>query len=91
MLTPLFWKDAVERVVATMAQALLALMLTDGFDLLNLDVKATVVAVATAGLLSLVKAIVAAYAVKPAVSPASLVHDDRGVVSSGVGRDAGPL
>lgn len=80
MLTSTFWKDAAERVLATMAQVLLTLFLTDGFDLLQLDVKLAVSAVVTAGVIALLKAVVAAYAVKPAVSPASLAPSHRGLV-----------
>ena len=80
MLTNLFWKDTAERVLSTMAQVLLALFLTDGFDLLTLDWKLAASAVGTAGLIALLKAVVAAYAVKPAVSPASLAPSHRGLV-----------
>lgn len=79
MFTSLFWKDAAERVLATMAQVLLTLFLTDGFDLLQLDVKLAVSAVVTAGVIAFLKAVVAVYAVGTSVSPASLAPDNRGV------------
>ena len=80
MFTRLFWRDAVERVVSTMAQALLALLLTDGFNLLTFDWKAGLSVVVTAGVISLLKAIVADKLVTNSVSPASLAPDDKGVL-----------
>lgn len=80
MFTRLFWRDTVERVVSTMAQALLALLLTDGFDLLTFDWKAGLSVVVTAGVISLLKAIVADKLSKNTISPASLAPDDKGVL-----------
>jgi uncharacterized membrane protein len=79
MFTALFWKDAAERVLATMAQTLLALLTADGFDVLQADFNTLLVTVVVAGVLSLLKALVAGSVVNPSVSPASLAPDDRGV------------
>lgn len=77
--TSLFWKDAAERVLSTVAQVLIAILSVDGLDLIQLDLEATLTTVLVAGGLALLKAIVANAAVGRAVSPASLVPDDRGI------------
>lgn len=73
MFTKLFWKDTVERVVSTGAQAAIALLTVDGFDLANFDLEQGAAVVGIAALVSLLKALVAGK-VTPAsdVSPASL-------------------
>lgn len=78
MYNSLFWKDVFERMIATVAQVLLALFTADGFDLLSVDFTAVVVAAVTAAVLVLLKAVVAA-SVNRTVSPASLAKDNRGV------------
>lgn len=77
--TSLFWKDTVERVLATVAQVLIAILSVDGLDLATFDWTATATAVLIAAALVVLKAIVANAAVGRAVSPASLAPDDRGV------------
>jgi len=67
----LFWKDAVERVLATVAQVLIAVLSVDGLNLVNLDWQATLSTVAIAGALALLKAIVANAVTGRTVSPAS--------------------
>jgi hypothetical protein len=79
MFTALFWKDTLERTLATMAQVLLAVLTADGFDVLQADFKTLAVTVVTAGVLAVLKAVVAASVVRPSVSPASLAPDNRGV------------
>lgn len=59
MFTRAFWKDAAERAVSTAAQAAIAVLGADGFDLLNVDA-AAVAGVAVGGaVLSLLKSLVA--------------------------------
>ena len=70
--TSLFWKDTVERVLATVAQTLIAVLSVDGLDLVALDWQAVATTVAIAGALSLLKAIVANSVTGRTVSPASL-------------------
>lgn len=78
MYNSLFWKDVLERVIATVAQVLIALFTADGFDLLSADFTAMGVAAVTAAVLVVLKALVAAQT-GPSVSPASLARDDRGI------------
>ena len=54
-----FWRDAGERVVRTMAQALLALMGTDALGIVGLDWAQMLSVAAGAGIMSLLTAIVA--------------------------------
>lgn len=77
MYTALFWKDVFERLVSTLAQVLIALLTADGFDLLNADWKAVLVTLVVSGALVVLKALVAATAVKNSVSPASLAGADK--------------
>lgn len=59
MLTKLFWQDALERVVSTVAQTILAMTGLDGANVLHLDVRKVLLTAAVAGVLSLLKAVVA--------------------------------
>ena len=72
----LFWKDTLERVVATIAQVLIAILSADGLDLVNYDFQAGLVTVGIAAALVVLKAVVANTAVDNSVSPASLASDD---------------
>lgn len=73
-----FWKDVFERVVSTVAQVLIALLTADGFDLLNADFTAMLVACLVAGALVVLKAL-AATQIGHTVSPASMAKDERGI------------
>lgn len=77
--TGFFWKDVAERVVATVAQVLIAILSVDGLNLLTIDVAGTVSAVVIAAVLVVLKALAANAFVGGTVSPASLAKDDRGV------------
>ena len=59
MRTRKFWEDAGERVIRTMAQALLALMGTDALGIVGLDWAQMLSVAAGAGIMSLLTAIVA--------------------------------
>ena len=59
MRTRKFWTDAGERVVRTMAQALLALMGTDALGIVGLDWAQMLSVAAGAGIMALLTAIVA--------------------------------
>ena len=73
MFTRLFWKDTAERVVSTAAQAAIALLTVDGFDLANFDLEKGAAVVGVAAALSFLKALVAGKATPASdVSPASL-------------------
>lgn len=76
MFTSLFWKDAAERAINTVVQVVLGLLLVDGTNLANLDWQATGVAGLTAGVISVLKSIVAAQVSDDSVSPASLAKVD---------------
>ena len=69
----LFWKDTIERVISTVAQVLITILSVDGLDLVNFDFQTGATTVLIAGVLALLKAIVANAATNPAntVSPAS--------------------
>lgn len=71
--TKAFWKDAIERVVSTAAQAAVGVLTADGFNLVEFDLKAGASVVGVAALVSLLKALVANEYVEGTVSPASLV------------------
>lgn len=78
MYSSLFWKDTFERLVATVAQVLIAILAADGFDLLQADWTAIGVSLLVAGVLVVLKALVAG-SMSKTVSPASLAHDERGI------------
>lgn len=59
MFSKLFWKDAVERVISTMAQTLLTFGTLDAANLTAVNIKVYIVGVVLAGLYSLVKALAA--------------------------------
>lgn len=60
MFTKTFWSDAIERVVATMSQTLLALLTVDGVATkVNLDIKDILYTAGLAGVISFLKCIVA--------------------------------
>lgn len=59
MFTKLFWMDAVERAVSTFAQALLAVVTADGFDVLQADLKQSLLVAVVAAAASLLKSLVA--------------------------------
>lgn len=59
MFTVLFWKDTSERVIATIAGALVALWTIGGTGLLDVDLKASASVAGMAGAISLLKAVVA--------------------------------
>jgi hypothetical protein len=74
MFTWLFWRDALERSLATAAQSALALLGADGFDLLEVDV-ADVFGVSLGGfVLAILKAVVASKLNDP--NSASLIELD---------------
>lgn len=77
MWTKLFWKDTIERVVSTAAQAAIAVLTVDGFDLANFDFEAGASVVGIAAAVSFLKAIVAGSGKisDDTVSPASLVQE----------------
>jgi len=74
-----FWKDVAERVVATVAQVLIALLSVDGLNLLSIDLTAVLSTIAISAALVVLKALVANEFVGGTVSPASLAKDDRGI------------
>lgn len=75
----LFWKDVAERVIATVAQVLIALLSVDGLDLVNIDVTAVLSTIAISAALVVLKSLVANEFVGKTVSPASLAKDSRGI------------
>ena len=75
----LFWKDTVERVIATVAQVLITILSVDGLNLVNFDLEAGVVSCAIAGALVILKAIAANAVTDSSVSPASFATADGGV------------
>lgn len=75
MWSKLFWKDTVERVVSTAAQAAIGVLTADGVGAANIDLEAGLAVVGIAAAVSFLKAIVAAHATNDTVSPASLAQD----------------
>ncbi len=59
MFTKVFWRDAAERAVATAAQASLAVVGADWFNLLQVDFAAVLGTAAGGAFLSLLKALAA--------------------------------
>jgi hypothetical protein len=59
MLNRAFWTATLERVLASIAGAVLALLTADGFDLLTADWRAVLSTAGLAGLASLLKALIA--------------------------------
>jgi hypothetical protein len=78
MFTTVFWKDALERAIKTVAQTLLALWLVGdvALDALSVDWGQALGVALGAAILSILSSIVSAGAVKNSVSPASLVTPD---------------
>lgn len=73
--TGAFWRDTTERVIVTGAEALLAVITVDGFNLVNFDFTAGAVAVGVAAAASFLKAVIAGGTVQDTVSPASFVKE----------------
>ena len=59
MFTKLFCKDAIERAISTMAQVALALGGVDGLNMIGLNLKTFLTAVALGGFFSVLKAVAA--------------------------------
>lgn len=59
MLNRAFWTATLERIVATVAGAVLAVLTADGFDLLTADWRGVLSTAGLAGLVSLLKALIA--------------------------------
>lgn len=78
MFTTVFWKDAAERAIKTIAQTLLALWLVGdlAFNALSVDWAEAFGISVGAAILSLLTSIVSANAVKGSLGPASLVTSD---------------
>lgn len=77
MFTKLFWKDAVERAIKTVAQTLVTLFLASGevFNLLVVDWKQALGVASGAGLLSILMSI--GSAAKAGTDTASLTVDTK--------------
>lgn len=71
-------KDTAERVLATIAQVLIAVLSAEGLDVISLDWAGVAITVAIAAALVVLKAVAANTVTDATVSPASLVKDDRG-------------
>lgn len=91
MWSPGFWKGTAERVIASTAGGALAVLGTDLFSVVDLDVKAVVGVALGAGLVSFLKAIVAG-AANGTPSALSVETPSEAVVEKQVGRAvyAGP-
>ena len=75
----LFWKDTIERVIATVAQVLITILSVDGLDLVNFDFEAGLVSVAIAAALVVLKAVAANAITDSSVSPASFASATDGI------------
>lgn len=77
MFTKLFWKDAIERAIKTVAQTLVTLWLTSEavFNILTVDWKQAFGVAAGAGVLSVLMSV--ASAAKAGTDTASLVVDTK--------------
>lgn len=74
MFNRLFWRDAIERAIATAAQSTLAVLGADVIDVIgDVDWKGALSVAAGGALLSILKALAAAK-VANTISPASLAH-----------------
>ena len=78
--TTLFWKDAAERVIWTVAQAFLGILTALQVTPLGFDWNTALIGAAIAGGAALLKAILVATALQntTTVSPASSATDSRG-------------
>lgn len=77
MWTVVFWRDAAERAVKTFLQAILAILLVSGTNILNADWQAGAVTGATAALVSLLTSLLSGAATNNEGGPvtASVVSD----------------
>lgn len=71
----LFWKDTVERMIATVAQLLITILSVDGLDLVHFDFEAGLVSVIIAAVLVVLKALAANAITSDSVSPASFATE----------------
>lgn len=71
--TAAFWKATAERVLSTAAQAAIAILTADGFNLLNIRWQGVLATVGLAALLSLLKSLVANQATR--TGPSLTLHE----------------
>lgn len=76
MFSKLFLKDTAERVLSTVAQVLLPVILADSFDVFSVDWKAMASLALAAAVGAFIKAVIASKTVDDSMSPASLVTAD---------------
>ena len=83
MFTKLFWKDALERALKTVAQALLALLVVaPNTSVIDFDWPVMLGTAATAGVVSVLTSVVSGAVDSSGtktISPASIAKDDRGI------------
>lgn len=79
MFTAPFWKSLAERVLSSVAGALLAVFTADGFDLLNADWSSALGVAGLAGLVSLLKGLIAS---RVGDNPGPSLVDSERVVTS---------